>query len=114
MEAVDYRDKLAKIIASQCEDQALSLKDWCRINSFHKPTLDNIISKRRNVTFEMLDRLLSVLGFEMEFKQVSDLPEFAPPKRPGPPKYHEGVSYPRRLKGRPKGRKDSAPRRRKV
>lgn len=109
---MDYRDKLRKLVEAECKRQGITRKAWCQNQGILPSTLSLVFTKRREANILTLEEWLSLLGYELVFKRVTG-PGFGPGRKRGRAKVNEGVSFPRRLPGRPKGAKDLAPRKAK-
>jgi transcriptional regulator with XRE-family HTH domain len=71
----DYRDKLHDLLESLHKNEGLSRYRIAKQSGISEQTLSNVMHKRRNLSIDALQQLLTSLGYEIEFIKSKSIAE---------------------------------------
>jgi transcriptional regulator with XRE-family HTH domain len=66
----DYRDKLHELLDELHRREGLSRYRIAKQSGISEQTLSNVMHKRRNLSIDALQQLLTSLGYEIEFAKA--------------------------------------------
>lgn len=71
----DYRDKLQDLLEDLHQREGLSRYRIAKQSGISEQTLSNVMHKRRNLSIDALQQLLSSLGYEIDFVKMKSMAE---------------------------------------
>lgn len=71
----DYRDKLQDLLEDLHRREGLSRYRIAKQSGISEQTLSNVMHKRRNLSIDALQQLLTSLGYEIEFVKMKAITE---------------------------------------